>query len=69
VNWYGGQRKQVWFFSCTALWYTPGLPLMAIRYVQRLRSSSQPLQGGKIPRGTSEAELALMRSRSWPQVI
>ena len=26
VNWYGGQRKQLWVFSGIALWYTPGLP-------------------------------------------
>ena len=26
VDWYGGQRKQLWVFSRTALWYTPGLP-------------------------------------------
>jgi DDE superfamily endonuclease len=23
VDWYGGQRKQLWVFSRTALWYTP----------------------------------------------
>jgi hypothetical protein len=33
VDWYGGQRKQVWVFSRTALWYTPRLPPVAIRYV------------------------------------
>jgi hypothetical protein len=33
VDWYGGQRKQLWVFSHTALWYTPGLPPVAIRYV------------------------------------
>ena len=33
VDWYGGQRKQLWVFSRTALWYTPGLPPVAIRYV------------------------------------
>src|SRR5918992_546684 len=33
VNWYGGQRKQLWVFSRTALWYTPGLPPVDIRYV------------------------------------
>jgi hypothetical protein len=33
VNWYGGQRKKLWVFSRTALWYTPGLPPVAIRYV------------------------------------
>jgi hypothetical protein len=31
--WYGGLRKQLWVFSRTALWYTPGLPPVAIRYV------------------------------------
>jgi hypothetical protein len=33
VDWYGGQRKQLWVFSHTALWYTPRLPPVAIRYV------------------------------------
>src|SRR5262245_2555771 len=33
VAWYGGQRKQLWVFSHTTLWYTPGLPPVAIRYV------------------------------------
>jgi hypothetical protein len=33
VDWYGGQRKQLWVFSRTALWYTPGLPPVAIRFV------------------------------------
>jgi hypothetical protein len=33
VDWYGGQRKKLWVFSRTALWYTPGLPPVAIRYV------------------------------------
>jgi DDE superfamily endonuclease len=33
VDWYGGQRKQLWVFSRTALWYTPGLPPVNIRYV------------------------------------
>jgi DDE superfamily endonuclease len=33
VDWYGGQRKELWVFSRTALWYTPGLPPVAIRYV------------------------------------
>jgi DDE superfamily endonuclease len=33
VDWYGGQRKTLWVFSRTALWYTPGLPPVAIRYV------------------------------------
>jgi DDE superfamily endonuclease len=33
VDWYGGQRKILWVFSRTALWYTPRLPPVAIRYV------------------------------------
>ena len=33
VDWYGGQRKQLWVFSHTALWYTPGLPPVDIRFV------------------------------------
>jgi DDE superfamily endonuclease len=33
VDWYGGQRKTLWVFSHTALWYTPGLPPVDIRYV------------------------------------
>jgi hypothetical protein len=33
VDWYGGQRKKLWVFSHIALWYTPGLPPVAIRYV------------------------------------
>jgi hypothetical protein len=33
VEWYGGQRKQLWIFSRTALWYTPRLPPVEIRYV------------------------------------
>ena len=33
VVWYGGQRKQLWVFSHTALWYTPRLPPVAIRFV------------------------------------
>jgi DDE superfamily endonuclease len=33
VVWYGGQRKKLWVFSRTALWYTPGLPPVDIRYV------------------------------------
>jgi DDE superfamily endonuclease len=33
VDWYGGQRKNLWVFSRTALWHTPGLPPVAIRYV------------------------------------
>ena len=33
VVWYGGQLKTLWVFSRTALWYTPGLPPVAIRFV------------------------------------
>jgi hypothetical protein len=33
VAWYRGERKQLWVFPRTALWYTPGLPPVAIRYV------------------------------------
>jgi hypothetical protein len=33
VDWYGGQRKKLSVFSRTALWYTPGVPPVAIRYV------------------------------------
>jgi hypothetical protein len=33
VDWYGGQRKTLWVFSHTALWYTPRLPPVAIRSV------------------------------------
>jgi hypothetical protein len=33
LDWYGGKRKQLWVFSRTALWYTPKLPPVAIRYV------------------------------------
>ena len=33
VDWYSGQRKTLWVFSHTALWYTPGLPPVDIRDV------------------------------------
>ena len=33
VDWYGGERQQLWGFSRTALWYTPGLPPVALRSV------------------------------------
>jgi DDE superfamily endonuclease len=33
VDWYRGERKQLWVFSRTALWHTPKLPPVAIRYV------------------------------------
>jgi hypothetical protein len=33
VDWYGGQRKALWAFSRTALWYTPGWTPVAIRFV------------------------------------
>ena len=31
VAWYRGQRKRLWVFSRTALWYTPGWAPVAIR--------------------------------------
>jgi DDE superfamily endonuclease len=33
VDWYRGERKRLWVFSRTALWYTPGLAPVAIRFV------------------------------------
>lgn len=33
VTWYGGEKKQMLIFTRTALWYTPGYPPVAIRYV------------------------------------
>jgi hypothetical protein len=33
VDWYGGERKRLWVFSRTALWYTPGHAPVAIRFV------------------------------------
>jgi hypothetical protein len=33
VTWYGGVRKPLLVFSRTGLWYTPGWPPVAIRYV------------------------------------
>ena len=33
ADWYWGQRKQLWVFSRTALWYTPRWHPVAIRYV------------------------------------
>lgn len=33
VVWYGGQRKKLWVFSHTALWYTRGVPPVDTRYV------------------------------------
>jgi hypothetical protein len=33
VTWYGGQRKKLWVFSRTALWYTQGLPPVGLRDV------------------------------------
>jgi hypothetical protein len=33
VDWYRGARKRLWVFSRTALWYTPGLAPVAIRFV------------------------------------
>lgn len=32
-EWYGGERKVLWVFSRTALWYTPGWAPVAIRLV------------------------------------
>jgi DDE superfamily endonuclease len=33
VDWYGRERKALWVFSRTALWYTPGWTPVAIRFV------------------------------------
>ncbi len=33
VDWYGGQRKRLWVFSRTALWYTPSWAPVALRFV------------------------------------
>jgi hypothetical protein len=33
VDWYGGQRQQLWVCSRTAWWYTPRVPPVAIRDV------------------------------------
>jgi hypothetical protein len=33
VDWYRGERKRLWVFSRTALWSTPGLAPVAIRFV------------------------------------
>jgi hypothetical protein len=33
VDWYRGQRKTLWVFSHTALWHTPGLLPVEIRFV------------------------------------
>lgn len=33
MAWYGGHRTQLWVYSHVALWYTPGLPPVAIRSV------------------------------------
>jgi hypothetical protein len=33
VDWYGGERKALWVFSRTALWYTPGWAPVALRFV------------------------------------
>jgi hypothetical protein len=32
-DWYGGPRKPLWIFAHTALWHTPGLPPVDIRFV------------------------------------
>ena len=46
VDWYGGERKQLWVFSRTALWYTPRLPPVAIRYVLVARPGGETADGG-----------------------
>ena len=33
IDWYGGEKKKMLFFTRTALWYTPGYPPVALRYV------------------------------------
>ena len=33
MDWYRGKRKRLWVFSRTALWYTPGLAPVALRFV------------------------------------
>jgi hypothetical protein len=33
VDWYRGERKRLWVFSRTALWYTPSLAPVAMRFV------------------------------------
>ena len=33
VDWYGGQRKKLWVFSHIALWYTPRVPPVEMRFV------------------------------------
>lgn len=33
MDWYEGERKALWVFSRTALWYTPGQAPVAIRFV------------------------------------
>jgi len=33
IEWYGGETKKMLIFTRTALWYTPGYPPVAIRYV------------------------------------
>ncbi len=33
VSWYGGKGKKLWVFSHTALWHTPGMPPVEIRFV------------------------------------
>ena len=33
LDWYRGERKRLWVFSRTALWYTPGLAPVAIRFI------------------------------------
>jgi DDE superfamily endonuclease len=33
LDWYRGKRKRLWVFSRTALWYTPGVAPVALRFV------------------------------------
>jgi hypothetical protein len=33
IAWYGGEKKRMLIFTRTALWYTPGYPPVALRYV------------------------------------
>ena len=42
VDWYRGERKTLWIFSRTALWYTPGVPPVAIRYVMVADPEGKP---------------------------
>lgn len=33
IEWYGGEKKKMWIFTRTALWYRPGYPPVAIRFL------------------------------------